>query len=106
MLNLRVQMAWAGQLPAVFTRPLVLAAASTIVMITLRNVAHSQPLTGKAWHAWQALLAIIGLVTVPQVLAGTFFGITSLWPAYTAAVPGVPLFSAFEDICAVSGGQA
>lgn len=83
-----MQMALAGHLPPVLTQGLALAAASTLGMLVLRFAFSGWRLTQNAWHAWQALLAIIGVVTVPQVLAGTFLGVQTLWPAYLSAVPG------------------
>ena len=83
-----LQMALAGHLPPMLAQGLALAAASTLAMLVLRFAFSSWRLTKSAWHAWQALLAIIGVVTVPQVLAGTFFRVQNLWPAYVSAVPG------------------
>jgi hypothetical protein len=57
-------------------------------MVAARRAASRVRATEQAWHVWSALLGIIGLVTVPQVLAGTFFGINTMWPAYVSAVPG------------------
>jgi hypothetical protein len=82
------QMVWAGHLPHTFAQMLSVAATATAAMVAARLLLQQSAVTENAWHAWQALLAVIGLVTVPQVLAGTFFGTQSLWPAYIAAVPG------------------
>ena len=65
-----------------------MAAVATAAMVASRVLAPRMRATQQAWHAWNALLGIIGLVTVPQVLAGTFFGIDNLWPAYVSAAPG------------------
>ena len=86
-----MQLAWAGQLPAAWTPYLVIAAAVTTAMVAARVIAPRMRASEKAWHAWNALLGVVGLVTVPQVLAGTFFGIDNLWPAYVSAVPGATL---------------
>ena len=75
-----MQLAWAGQLPATWTPYLVIAAAVTAAMVAARVIAPRVRASEKAWHVWNALLGVVGLVTVPQVLAGTFFGIGNLWP--------------------------
>jgi hypothetical protein len=85
-----VQLAWAGHLPGALLPMLVVAAICTAAVVSVRVVASQHPTTRKVWRVWQAITAIVGVVIVPQVLAGTFFGVTSLWPASIATAPGVP----------------
>jgi hypothetical protein len=83
-----MQMAAAKQLPGLLVPVMAVCVALTAVMMTSRIFACGNVVTKHAWHAWQALTAILGIVVVPQVLSGTFFGVQSLWPAAIFAVPG------------------
>jgi hypothetical protein len=91
-----LQIAFAGQLPNLLIPAITAGAALTAVMMTARIFSSRHVITMQAWHAWQALTAIVGIVIVPQVLSGTFFGVQSLWPAAISAVPGSSPFRCFN----------
>lgn len=86
--DLCLQLASAGLLPGQLGPLIAACAALTALMVGTRLCAPQQVLSQKAWHVWQALTGTAGLVVVPQVLLGTFFGVQSLWPAAVSAVSG------------------
>jgi hypothetical protein len=82
------QVAAAGRLPAHLT-PALVAALCLSSFVFLARVTEHLPSNARAWKMWQALMAVIGIITVPQVLWGTFTGSHSLIPAALASLPGV-----------------
>jgi hypothetical protein len=69
----------------------VLVAALVLsVLVFAARVTEVLPKSSPMWRAWQALMAVIGIITVPQILWVTFTGSHSLLPGIISAVPGVP----------------
>lgn len=82
-----IQVAVAGLLPAPLVPALIGAACLTALVFSARKL-NRLTQDSRLWRVWQALMAVIGIITVPQVLWGTFTGSHSLVPAILASIPG------------------